>query len=44
MRRKNEVLDKISTIEEELNRLFERLVEIDKQINTIMSGNAKKNK
>tara|TARA_R100000005_G_C4869843_1_gene126908 strand:+ start:64 stop:249 length:186 start_codon:yes stop_codon:yes gene_type:complete len=27
MRRKNEVLDKISTIEEELNRLYDRIPE-----------------
>lgn len=43
---KKEIIDEIGKVddEEELNRLLERLVEIDKQINTIMSGNAKKNK
>ena len=43
---KKEIIAEIGKVDddEELNRLLERLVEIDKQINTIMSGNAKKNK
>lgn len=43
---KKEIIPEIGKVddEEEKNRLFKRLVEIDKQINTIMSGNAKKNK
>ena len=41
---KKEIIAEIGKVDddEELNRLLERLVEIDKQINTIMSGNAKK--
>ena len=43
---KKEIIAEIGKVDddEETNRLLERLVEIDKQINTIMSGNAKKNK
>ena len=44
-KRKKEIMDEIFKEEEERSdQLLENLVGIDKQINTIMSGNAKKNK